>query len=188
MLFVVFTGFLCRAQEYRPFRVSIGGGYAAASGYLSGGIFGTLEPAYRISDRITLGLRGEIAAIARGDYEGLSVDVDLSRINSLTANGIYYFESVFVRPFAGFGVGEYRLSSVEYKIGTSGPTQGTGKETKFGMYPRIGIEVGHLAFSIDYNIVAKTKLPEGAEFKNNYVALRLSVFFGGGKIRGKTKG
>jgi hypothetical protein len=162
--------------------VILGGGYATGSGYASGGIFGTLEPGYRITDQIAVGLRGELAAIARGSLNGLSVDVDVSGVRSTTMNAIYYFPGDYVRPFAGFGGGRYVLSAFGYKVGVSGPEEKRGKESKFGFYPRVGIELGHLGFTIDYNIIPKTVLPNGNEFKNNYLALRLSVFFGGGRI------
>jgi hypothetical protein len=167
-------------QDYKKFRVLVGGGYASGSGYASGGIFGTLEPGYRVSDNILVGVRTELAGIARGGFEGLSVDLEISKVSSATLNLVYYFDSEFVRPFAGFGAGSYTLSSIEYKLSGGGPQQGTGKDSKFGFYPRIGVELGHFSFSLDYNIVPKTKTSE-AEFKNSYLGIRLAVFFGGGR-------
>jgi hypothetical protein len=171
------------AQEHKKFRVLVGGGYATGSGYASGGIFGTLEPAYRISEKIMAGIRTELAGIARGGVEGWSVDVDISKISSITLNGVYYFDSEFIRPFAGFGGGSYTLSSIEYKLAGGGPEQGTGKDSRFGFYPRVGVDISHFSFTVDYNIVPKTKTPEGAEFRNSYMAIRLAVFFGGGTKR-----
>jgi hypothetical protein len=170
-------------QHFKSFRVILGGGYATGSGYASGGIFGTLEPSYRITDQVAVGLRGELAGIARGSLNGLSVDVDISAVRSTTLNAIYYFPGDYVRPFAGFGGGRYVLSAFGYKVGVSGPEEKRGKESKLGFYPRVGIELGHLGFTIDYNIIPKTVLPDGNEFKNNYLALRLSFFFGGGRIK-----
>ncbi|HYC83766.1 MAG TPA: hypothetical protein VEB86_01035 [Chryseosolibacter sp.] len=173
------------AQEYKQFRVLIGTGFATGSGYTSLGIFGTLEPAYRVSDRILTGFRTEIAGIARGGLEGFKVDVDVSRVSSTTVNGVYYFGNDFVRPFAGFGAGYYWLSAIEYSLAAGGPEESTGKDRKFGIYPRLGVEFGHLSLSIDYNIVPKTETSEGAEFRNSYLAFRLGVFFGGGRIKGQ---
>ena len=179
LLLVVLANF-CFAQNYKSFRVIIGGGYAVASGYASGGLFGTLEPGYRITDNIAVGLRGEVAGIARGYYEGLSVDIDVSSLTSTTVNGIYYFKGE-VRPFVGAGFGRYSLSAIGYRVGTSGPEEKKVRESKLGFYPRAGVEFGHLGFTIDYNIIPKTTLPGGAEFKNNYLAFRLSLFMGGGR-------
>lgn len=169
------------AQEFKKFRVSAGAGYATGSGYSSGGVIATVEPGYRISDRLTLGLRGEVAAIARGYLNSASVDLDVSAVRSLTLNGIHYFMGDVIRPLAGVGAGLYLLSGMEYKIGVSGPSEEKGKDSKFGFYPRIGAELGHVSFTIDYNIVPKTTLPDGAEFRNSYVSFRLGVFFGGGR-------
>jgi hypothetical protein len=168
------------AQNFKTFRVVISGGYANGAGYTSGGVFGNIEPGYRLSDKIALGLRGELAGLVRGDYEGLSVNVDISKVSSYTINAIYYFRDDFVRPFAGVGAGTYNMSSIEYKHTGSGTTKGTGAESKFGFYPRIGIDLGHIIFGIDYNVVPKTTTSDGAEFKNNYLAIRAGVFFGGG--------
>lgn len=159
----------------------MGAGYAIASGDASGGLFGTLEPGYRLSDQIALGLRFELAGIARGAINDQSIDVDVSKITSLTLNAIYYLKNEGARPFAGIGVGNYALSSIEYRLDTSGTAEETGKESKFGLYPRIGIDLGHLVLSIDYNFIPKTMGANQAEFKNNYLALRLGAFFGGGR-------
>jgi hypothetical protein len=183
-LLLIIAGTTVKAQEYKKFRVALGAGYASGGGFRSGGLFGTLEPSYRLSDDIMLGFRSEIAGIARAGIKGYSADFDISRISSYTLNAIYYFDSEFIRPFAGAGFGRYNLSAIEYTVGSSGPTKATGKDSKFGFYPRIGVELGHLLFSIDYNIVSKTKTEEGGEFKNNYLALRLGVFFGGGRKNG----
>ena len=179
-LLLMTNAFGQEAGQFKKFRVLLGAGYAMGSGYTSGGIFGTLEPGYRISDRITSSLRAEFAGIARGDYEGLSVNVDISKISSFTVNAVYYFGDEFVRPFAGFGAGSYRLSSIEYKLDGSGTNQGTGNSKEFGFYPRIGVETGHVHFSLDYNVIPKTEA-DGAEFKNSYFAIRVGVFFGGGR-------
>jgi hypothetical protein len=175
------------AQNYKSFRVIVGGGYAARSGYAAGGLLGTIEPGYRLSDKIALGLRGEIAGIARGGYEGFAVDVDISSVRSTTVNSIYYFDGDIVRPFVGVGLGRYSMSAFGYHVGASGPEEKQGRESKFGFYPRAGIELGHLGFTIDYNIISKTQLPNGAAFKNSYLSFRLSVFFGGGvkTVKGK---
>jgi len=182
-ILAVTSEFAVAQREFKKFRVLIGAGYATGSGYSSGGIFGTVEPAYRISDKITAGVRAELAGIVRGGLEGWTIDVDVSRISSLTVNAVYYFDSEFIRPFAGVGAGNYTLSSIEYKLASGGPSQATGRDSEFGVYPRVGIDLGHFSFTIDYNIIPKTKTPDGASFKNSYLALRLAVFFGGGRKR-----
>jgi hypothetical protein len=185
LLFVVGLLFISAqnvtGQEFRKFRVAIGGGYAIAAGDASGGLFGTVEPGYRVMDKILVGLRWELAGIARGGFEDLTVDVDISKITSVGVNAAYYFKNDGARPFAGFGVGSYSLSSIEYRVGAGGSAEETGNDSKIGFYPRVGIDLGHLIFAIDYNVIPKTTGPDKAEFKNNYLAFRLGIFFGGGR-------
>lgn len=187
-LSVIFFGFVVilntsMAQEFRKFRVLVGAGYASGSGYMSAGVFGTVEPGYRLSDNILAGIRGEWAVIARGGRDGWAVDIEASRIRSLTGNVMYQFASEVIRPFAGIGWGVYQLSSIEYKVDRSGPVQLSGADLKSGFYPRVGFDLGHFSFSADYNIIPRTRTSDGASFRNNYAAFRLGIFFGGGRRR-----
>jgi len=174
------------AQDYKKFKVGVGLGYAAASGYGSGGgVIFTIEPAYRIQDNLSIGLRWEAAAITRGysqDVTGASFDV--AAIGSFTLNGQYYFGTGDFRPFAGLGLGLYSLA------GVSGNSSGssfsaTEAESKFGFYPRVGFDFHHFTMSADYNIVPPTKdvLGGTGEFKNSYFGIRLGFFIGGGKTK-----
>ncbi|HTH55476.1 MAG TPA: hypothetical protein VL728_05480 [Cyclobacteriaceae bacterium] len=165
------------AQDYKKFKAGVGVGYAAASGFGSaGGMLITIEPAYRVHDDFSVGLRLEGAGIIRGT----SVDVtsfgsnfapDRTVISSYTINGQYYFGTPEFRPFlgAGFGIYEYGL----YELGV---------QTVFGFYPRIGFDIGHLNFTFDYNFVpAVSFFGAPAELQNNYFGMRVGTFFGGGK-------
>jgi len=172
------------AQDYKKFRVGLGLGYAAASGYGSGGgVIFTFEPSYRIQDNLSIGLRMEGAAITRGYSQTVNnASFDVAAIGSYTINGQYYFGSGDFRPFAGLGLGLYSLA------GVSGSSSGTNitateAESKFGFYPRIGFDFHHFSMSADYNIVPPTKdlLGGTGEFKNSYFGIRLGFFIGGGK-------
>lgn len=174
------------AQDYKKFRVGIGLGYAAASGYGSGGgVIFTLEPSYRLQDNLSLGLRYEAAAITRGYSQSVTgANFDVAGIGSFTLNGQYYFGSGDFRPFAGLGLGLYSLAAVGGSTsGTSGSFNATAAESKFGFYPRIGFDFHHFSMSADYNIVPPTKdiLGGTGEFKNSYFGIRLGFFIGGGK-------
>lgn len=173
------------AQEYKKFKVGIGLGYALASGEGSkGGVLITLEPAYRIKDNFSIGLRMESALVTRGlstSLTGLSVDV--AAIGSYTLNGQYYFgEGSSFRPFFGAGLGIFSLSKIDISYTNGGQTL-TGSfpsESQFGFYPRVGFDYGHFNLALDYNFVPATKAGTG-EFKNNYLGFRVGFFFGGGK-------
>src|SRR5687768_5651705 len=83
------------AQDFKPFKVGIGLGYAAPSTGegAGGGALIYIEPAYRASDLILIGLRLESAIIARG-IKGVgkdNVSGDASSNASYTLNVQYYF-------------------------------------------------------------------------------------------------
>lgn len=175
-----FSVYGVEAQVYKKFRVGAGAGFASGSGYTSAGGFGTIEPAWRFSDRLMGGLRVEWAGIARSDIENFSANVDVARIFSFGPNLTWYFAGDIVRTFASVGVASYNLLSVQYRLSSGGPIHATGQKTEIGFYPRVGLELGHFVFSIDYNIIPKTRTPE-TEFRNSYLAIRLGFFFGGGR-------
>ncbi|HYG02350.1 MAG TPA: hypothetical protein VD927_07880 [Chryseosolibacter sp.] len=179
ILFFLFT-YHVEAQLYKKFRIGFGVGYASGSGYASGGAIGTVEPAWRFTDRIIAGMRVEWAGIARGDYKDLSANVDVARIFSVGPNVIWYFPGEVVRTFAGAGVASYNMLSIQYKLASGGPVQSSGDESKIGFYPRVGLELAHFVFSIDYNVIPKTRVAD-TEFRNSYLAIRFGFFLGGGR-------
>jgi hypothetical protein len=175
------------AQEFKKFKVGLGLGYAAAAGSgSSGGVLVTLEPAYRLQDNFSVGLRLETALITRGySQTTTSASFDVAAIGSYTVNGQYYFSNNAFRPFAGLGLGLYSMAAVKADFssgGSSGTVDAAAAESKFGFYPRIGFDYRHFTVSADYNIVSNTKDVSGAgEFKNSYFGIRIGGFFGGGR-------
>lgn len=177
LLITVFSMSMMAAmsQDYKAFKVDVGFGFASPSGGgdgVKGGITFTIEPHYRITDDISVGLRIEGAAMgyetrdANGDAE-----VDISILNSYAATGEYYFKKEGFRPFAGAGFGLFKQSSVTVDNGVNDPVIITGK-TEFGFFPTIGFEAGHFRMSGSYNV-----LPNDA----SYLAVRIGFFLGGGK-------
>lgn len=192
------------AQDYKPFRVGLGLGYASPSGEgAKGGVLFYVEPSYRVSDAIALGLKLEWALMYRGttfmqngqNYAGSGT---ISAAGSYTVNGQYYFMNGGFRPFVGAGLGLYSLASVSATFAGNGNnnTSTTGEEvsggTKFGFYPRVGFDAGHFTLNIEYNIVPKSTasvqfdnngvITNGtSETKNNYLAIRAGFFIGGGR-------
>ncbi len=174
------------AQDYKKFKVGVALGYAGATGYgSSGGAIFTLEPAYRLQDNFSVGLRLESALITRGYSQSFTgtADINVAAIGSYTANGQYYFGSGAFRPFAGLGLGLFSMAAVDYNIsGSSGSVDAAAAESKFGFYPRIGFDLHHFTISADYNIISPTKDIFGSgEFKNSYFGIRIGGFFGGGR-------
>lgn len=165
------------AQEFNPFRVGLGLGYASPSGKgAKAGILYYIEPGYRVSDQILANLRIEGAVIARGFAEEQSAELDVAALSSYTVNGQYYFNNNNFRPFAGLGLGIYSLAAVSIEANQSGGDISEAATSKLGFYPRVGFDAGHFQFSLDYNIV-----PETSGVKNSYLGVRLGGFIGGGR-------
>lgn len=176
------------AQDLKPFKVGIGTGFAAPGNTgvgAGGGVLFFIEPAYRATDNILIGLRLESAIIARG-VEGVGKDDvsgDAASNMSYTLNTQYYFNDNYVRPFIGVGGGLFSLAAVEFNTAESNNSINANEvkaETQFGFYPRIGIDAGHFNFTIDYNFIPKTDIPGIGEVNNNYLGLRAGFSIGGG--------
>lgn len=198
LFIMLFAAVAVNAQEFKKFRVGLGGGYAMPSGDgASGGVLFFFEPGYRVSDVILVNLRMEFAAMARG-LEGAdgSADFDVSTSGSYTLNGQYYFSNNGFRPFVGVGFGTYSCKGASFSADLGGGndiTFGASDATKFGFYPRVGFDAGHFQLSLDYNIVGATKEtiagfdedgdPENFEIeqKNSYLGIRFGVTIGGGR-------
>ena len=174
-------------REFRPFKVGVGIGYAVpgAGEGAGGGFLAYLEPAYRATDQVLVGLRLEGAFTARG-VEGVNnrdVAGDASSVVSYTLNSQYYFNDENVRPFIGAGVGLFSMAATEFNTaGTDPNADEVGAETRFGFYPRIGVDAGHFTLTLDYNFVPPTDIPGGGEVKNNYLGIRAGLSIGGGRI------
>jgi outer membrane protein W len=182
-----------QAQDYKKFRVGVGGGAAIPSGDGSkGGVLFYFEPGYRLTDDLIVNLRVEAAIMARGSASssGDAADFDVSTNSSYTVNGQYYFKKGNFRPFAGVGFGIYKYSALEFDSDDANEAvnfSGTD-ESKFGFYPRVGFDFRHFTLSIDYNIVGKSTAKAtfdgttvSGDIKNSYLGIRIGGYFGGGK-------
>jgi hypothetical protein len=179
------------ARDFKPVKVGVGIGYAVpgAGEGAGGGLLIYLEPAYRATDEVLVSLRLEGAFMVRG-IEGVTnrdFSGDASSVASYTLNGQYYFNNNNnneVRPFFGAGVGLFTLAATKFNTAGNDPgADDIGVETRFGFYPRLGLDVGHFNLILDYNVIPPTDIPGGGEVKNNYLGIRAGVSIGGGKTR-----
>jgi outer membrane protein W len=175
-------------REFVAFKVSLGVGYAVpGEGQgAGGGLLMFVEPAYRASDRVSIGLRLESAAIVRGVTGVGNDDVkgDATTNLSYTLNTQYYFNNNNVRPFIGAGVGLFSLAAMKFNTADNSNTgtNDVGAQTVFGFYPRIGIDAGHFNLTLDYNFIPKSDVPGGGKVVNNYLGIRTGISIGGGRI------
>ena len=167
------------AQNFKPFKLGIGFGYAVPAGGDRGGIF-YLEPAYRASNAVLIGLRLENAKFSR-ELTGMGSNINSSSTStrSYSLNVQYYFNENRVRPFIGVGLGFFDMAAATYNTGSE--VQTVGAESKFGLYPRVGVDIGHLNLTLDYNIVPSTNVPGGGEVMNSYLGIRVGLSIGGGE-------
>lgn len=184
-LLVLCAGLVASAQEYKPFKVGVGLGYALTTGDgAKGGVLLYLEPAYRVSDPLLVGIRLETAAVTRGFSEDVLASggtIDVAAIGSFSAFGQYYFSTGSFRPFIGAGAGFFTLAAVSGS-GQSGFVTAVEASNKFGFYPRVGFDLGHFNMSVDFNLIPASETIGGlAEVKNSYLGFRAGFSIGGGK-------
>ncbi|MEX2233702.1 MAG: outer membrane beta-barrel protein [Cyclobacteriaceae bacterium] len=184
LLLILVTAAGAAAQEFNPFKLGVGLGYAMPGGEgAGGGVLFAIEPAYRVNDAIAVGFRMEWAAVIRGLSTSIdSYDASAAAIGSYTVNGNYYFSNGNFRPYVGAGVGLFTLAAAAVEASGTGGSAGAAAESKIGFYPRVGFDAGHFNISIDYNIIGKTTF-EGSdlEMKNSYIGIRIGGFFFGGR-------
>ncbi|WPP48775.1 outer membrane beta-barrel protein [Catalinimonas niigatensis] len=171
------------AQDYKPFKLGLGLGFAKP-GNGGGGVLFDFEPAYRINDDIAVGLRIESAIMAKVSPDGSEASASANA--SYTLNGQYYLTSSKVRPYVGAGFGIFSLAAVSVND-TNGEIAG-GSE--FGFYPRLGVDIGHFNINLDYNIISSTETMAidtntgqtvSGEIKNSYLGIRLGAYLFGGR-------
>ena len=185
MVLAIMISSAATCQDFKKFKVGVGVGYAVPSDG-GGGVLLYLEPMYRVTDAIAIGLRLESAAVV-GSAPVAGVTVNASAIGSYTLNGQYYFSNNAFRPFVGAGLGMYSLAAATTDIGGTSYSL-SASATAFGFYPRIGFDYGHFNLSIDYNLIPaqETQVNLGGlglvtnSQNNSYIGIRLGVSIGGG--------
>jgi outer membrane protein X len=165
------------ATTYKSFKVDLGFGYAiptanSGGGTKAGATF-TIQPHYRLSDDLALGLRLEGAGLGYVNENSSDTKAKVSLLISYCATAEYYLADGGVRPFVGAGVGFFTQSSITADSESENNTgQLVAGGTKAGFFPEVGLEAGHFRLSADYDVVGNN---------NNYFAFKVGFFFGGGK-------
>ena len=184
-LFLLFallgTAMAAKAQspDYHAFKFDIGLGYAipssggSGSGTTKAGATFTLQPHYRLSDDLAIGLRIEGAGLGYEDKGDGNTSAKVELLTSYCATAEYYLSNNTFRPFVGAGLGFFSQQSASVNSDNSSDNNGTlvAGGTKFGAFPEAGFEAGHFRFSVDYNVVGSN---------NSYLAFKIGAFFGGG--------
>lgn len=181
------------AQEFKPFKFTISVGYAKPAGAgASGGILFSLEPKYGLSDQFDLGLRYELAAMARAyTINGQDADGELKAASSFLLTGTYLLSTNNFRPYVGAGAGLFSTAATGFTVsGGQGSTNGdVAAGNKFGGMVRAGFKAGHFNLGLEYNLIPKTTGVIGSttgnynyESSNSYFSLKLGFDIGGGRL------
>ena len=189
VFFTVMLGFSSIAQkDLKPFKFDLSLGYAIPGGTgAKGGLIFAAEPKFAVIPQLSVGLRGEVAIMARGvsGVEDGYDEVEVKASASYLATSDYYFTDNYnFRPFVGAGAGIYSLAATtvnEYENEYDGSSK-----TKFGGMVRGGLETRHFRFGVEYNIVPKTTYVDingsgnTLTTKNGYLGFKVGICIGGG--------
>lgn len=179
---------MVQAQDFKKFKVGLGLGYGVPSDG-DGGILVYLEPMYRLQDQIAVGLRLESAAFLGQPISGTPYKTSAFGIGSACVSGQYYFLNGTFRPFVGAGLGMFSIAAASADTGTGTSFTINAAATVFGFYPRVGFDLGHFNFLIDYNIIPEqtTTVNLGAfgtttsTSNYTYIGIKIGASIGGGK-------
>lgn len=164
-------------HHYKPFKVDMGLGYAHPQGKGNkAGALLYLEPKVNLLDKLSVGIRTEATAMARGyiNVNNTSVTGDAGLSLSFLGTADYYFINRVVRPYIGAGAGIYNLVGV-VATSSDGGSVNIPAETKFGGMVRAGLEIWHFRIGLEYNMIQKSALTD-----NNYLGIKFGIVFGGG--------
>ncbi|MBC7889549.1 MAG: hypothetical protein H7Z13_16850 [Ferruginibacter sp.] len=171
---------------FKRFKGDVSLGYAAAvGGDTDGGVTFALEPKFGVMDNLSFGLRMEGAVLAKfggTNPDGTTQIDDAKAILSFLATADYYFTTNYsFRPFAGAGAGIYGIASDSYE-----------SHAGLGAIFRIGAEVKHFRFGVEYNFISGKDLTAyttdntgsviltKVKSKDAYIGIKAGFCFGGG--------
>jgi hypothetical protein len=163
---------MAQSSTFRAFKVDIGFGYADPTGQsgttIKGGATFTVEPHYRLSDAVAIGIRFEGALVAAAYDGNSSGNSKASTIESYCPTFEYYLMNSGFRPFIGAGAGLFSRQAFTLDNNSAS----VPSVSEFGFFPRIGFEAGHFRLSGEYNILSNSL---------SYAAIKIGFFLGGGK-------
>ncbi|MCA6381117.1 MAG: hypothetical protein IM606_04035 [Cytophagales bacterium] len=171
---------VANGQNYR--KVFLGIDWGAPLGKNSGIGSISLEPSYRINDKMSAGFRIEHNGIV--SMTGGSNPF----VGSLGVSYQYYLPFK-PRVFVGGGFAIFNPSN-NFLISN---TDTQNERNRLGFFPRVGVDLGHFRLIVEYNFVGNmtdyvfayrgSPAPTGQfeSINKNYLNLKIGFFFGGGK-------
>jgi len=176
-------------EDLKPFKFDLSLGYAIPGGKgAKGGVLFAAEPKYAVIPSLAVGLRMEVAVVARGtsNQEDNNSEFEVKASGSYLLTADYYFtDNYSFRPFVGGGGGIYTLAAATVSEYDEEVNSSSAK-SKFGGLARAGFESRHFRFGVEYNFVPSTKFEDqyGSEnnitTKNGYLGIKVGICIGGG--------
>ena len=175
------TVFIVKAEDYKAFRVDLGLGYAQPNS--GGGVLVAFEPKYAVIPNVSVGLRMELAAMAKVKWEYLNGQyldngsTEVKANGSYLLTGDYHFTTNKFRPFGGLGLGLYTVAGASVDYNTSSVDDiSVAAQNNFGFMLRAGFDVSHIRLAAEYNFAGKDSFDKSY----NYLGIKFSVYIGGG--------
>ena len=180
VLSLLIIPFLANGQSYRKvfFAIDWGAPFAKNSGI--GSI--SLEPSYRINDKMSAGFRIEHNGIVSMNDGGNPF------LGSLGVSYQYYIPFK-PRVFVGGGIAIFNPSN-NFILSS---TDTMNERNRLGFFPRVGVDLGHFRVMVEYNFVGdmtdyvstygNAGVPGGfyQSVNKNYFNLKFGFFVGGGR-------
>jgi len=174
MLFLGFASLNAQAPSYTSFEWDVAGiGFVLPvnEDSIKGGISFGSEVRYNLLDNVSVGLAGEMNLF---DLEELEDDEE-GTINASFSSFItsdYYFSTTSAnRAFAGLGVGINYNGEIE--VIKEGESNFIESKTGASLAPRIGYELDHVRFLVQYNLGLSEDLYD-------YISFRVALTLWGG--------
>ena len=187
------------AQNAKPFKVSIAGGYALPANKSTNdnvskaGFAYSLEPQYELTKNLEVGVRFEQAFIKRPEIldEVFYFTTNTKSIMSAVVTANYVMRvGTSLRPYVGVGGGLYYAEKSEQRqpssSGSSLVYYPLPVTTAFGGMGRIGVKYGIVHVEANYNLISDTSVTNGATrltltAKNSYFGFKAGITIGGSK-------
>jgi hypothetical protein len=179
VLILLLTQFAANGQSYRKAFFALDFGVPMGSKAGIGSI--SLEPSFRINDRIAAGIRIEV----RGLFAIGGNNVPLASIGT----SCQYYLPVNSRIFVGSGIAIFNPSN-NFIVSS---TDTMNERNRLGFFPRAGVDLGHFRVMVEYNFVGNMTdyvstfgnagVPGGfyQSVNKNYFNLKFGFFVGGGR-------
>jgi hypothetical protein len=115
------------------------------------------EPSYRLTNYITVGVKGEYTLMRPYTSKAGRVKADPIASLSATADVVKLWKHKYA-PFLGLGAGFYRLGYGQIladpgQPGENRPDSRKNLGTRFGVSPRIGINIEHFSLALEVNLI-----------------------------------